>query len=136
LFRSPFGVGLLRAAARVGPLALGPAFNDAYGETAPTAVLDRFVADARRAGHRRRWIEEGRRLVPDRIELPPPDCPTLLLHGTADASVPIEVARASAAERKDLHLVEVAGAGHWPFATHTKETVDALVAFFRSLDDR
>ena len=80
---------------------------------------------------RRRWLEDGRVLQPDTMRLPPAQVPTRLLHGVADRSVPVAVARDLAARRPDTRLVELEGAGHWPFRTATRATLDTLVLLAR-----
>ena len=57
--------------------------------------------------------------------------PTLLIHGTADKTVPIDAtARAVASAVPHAQLVEYDGEAHGVFATRTERLVDDLVAFF------
>jgi pimeloyl-ACP methyl ester carboxylesterase len=52
--------------------------------------------------------------------------PTLILHGTADAIVPIDESRTLAALLPDADLVEFEGAGHVPTMTRPDEVVAAI----------
>lgn len=56
--------------------------------------------------------------------------PTLLVHGTADAIVPIEVSRALVERLPDATLVELDGVGHVPTMTRPDEVVAAILARF------
>jgi pimeloyl-ACP methyl ester carboxylesterase len=58
---------------------------------------------------------------------------TLIIHGTADAIVPIDVSRALAAVIPDVELLELEGSGHVPTMTRSREVVDAIVSRFASL---
>jgi pimeloyl-ACP methyl ester carboxylesterase len=54
-----------------------------------------------------------------RAELPPFDVPTLIIHGDADASAPIEITgRKTAALLPDAALIELPGVGHGLYVTH------------------
>jgi pimeloyl-ACP methyl ester carboxylesterase len=68
------------------------------------------------------WRDEG---VPDvdprRIEIP-----TLILHGKADAIVPIEVSRELAELIPNAELLELEGSGHVPTMTRPDEVVAAI----------
>jgi pimeloyl-ACP methyl ester carboxylesterase len=56
--------------------------------------------------------------------------PTLILHGTADAIVPIEGSRQLAELLPDAELVEFEGSGHVPTMTRPTEVVDAILRRF------
>ncbi|HEX8444928.1 MAG TPA: alpha/beta hydrolase [Allosphingosinicella sp.] len=59
--------------------------------------------------------------------------PTLVIHGTADATVPIDAsARAAAAGIKGARLIEYDGAPHGLFATHKDRLTQDLLEFLRS----
>ena len=59
--------------------------------------------------------------------------PTLIVHGDADALIPIEVsARRAAPMIEDCTLVVYEHASHWPFVTHRERLNEQLVAFARS----
>jgi non-heme chloroperoxidase len=60
--------------------------------------------------------------------------PTLIIHGTADKTVPIEItARAAAAGIPNAKLIEYEGAAHGIFATAEKDRVtNDILAFLRS----
>ena len=59
--------------------------------------------------------------------------PTLILHGTADKTVPIDAtARVAAGVLSDTHVIEYAGAPHGLFATHKDQMSADLLAFLRS----
>ena len=72
------------------------------------------------------WGEDD---VPDvdarRISLP-----TLIVHGTEDAIVPIELSRALVELLPDAVLVELEGVGHVPTMTRPSDVVDVLVRRF------
>jgi len=66
-----------------------------------------------------------------RPDLPAFTVPTLVIHGTADKTVPIDAtARAVASAVPHAQLVEYDGEAHGIFATRTERLVDDLVAFF------
>lgn len=59
--------------------------------------------------------------------------PTLVIHGTADKTVPIDAtAREVARQVPGARLIEYDGAPHGVFATHTQRLADDLVAFLKS----
>ena len=59
--------------------------------------------------------------------------PTLIIHGTSDATVPIDPsARAAAAGIKGAQLIEYDGAPHGLFATHKERLTQDLLGFLRS----
>ena len=59
------------------------------------------------------------------------DVPTLVLHGTADKTVPINASgRAAAAGIKNSLLIEYDGAPHGLFATHKERFTKDLLTFF------
>jgi pimeloyl-ACP methyl ester carboxylesterase len=59
--------------------------------------------------------------------------PTLIIHGTSDATVPIDAsARAAAAGIKGAQLIEYDGAPHGLFATHKDRLTADLLGFLRS----
>jgi non-heme chloroperoxidase len=60
------------------------------------------------------------------------EVPTLVLHGTADKTVPIDpTGRAAAKAIKHAKLIEYDGAPHGLFATHKTRLTDDLLAFLR-----
>lgn len=52
--------------------------------------------------------------------------PTLVIHGTADAIIPVEAGRAAAARIPGAELVELDGVGHVPPLTRPSETAAAI----------
>ena len=65
-----------------------------------------------------------------RGDLPALNVPTLVIHGTADKTVPIEpTARMAAAQIEDVQLVEYEGAPHGLFETHRDRLIRDLMAF-------
>jgi pimeloyl-ACP methyl ester carboxylesterase len=58
--------------------------------------------------------------------------PTLIVHGTADAIVPIDVSRALAGRLPDVELLELDGIGHVPTMTRPDEVVAAIRRRFGS----
>lgn len=56
------------------------------------------------------------------------DCPALVVWGVDDPYLPLEFARAYAAALPDAELLEIAGAGHWPW-TDQPRTIDRVVTF-------
>ncbi|MGZ6588443.1 MAG: alpha/beta fold hydrolase [Solirubrobacteraceae bacterium] len=59
--------------------------------------------------------------------------PTLIVHGDADALVPIEVSGRRAAQMiRDCTLIVYENASHWPFVTHRERLHDQLTAFARA----
>lgn len=58
--------------------------------------------------------------------------PTLIIHGTADKTVPIDATgRAAAKAIPGAHLIEYDGAPHGLFATHKERLTNDLLAFIR-----
>ncbi|TWU06328.1 alpha/beta fold hydrolase [Stieleria varia] len=65
-----------------------------------------------------------------RLDLPAVTVPTLIVHGTADATVPIDAsARPAAAALSAVELKEYEGAPHGLFATHRDQLTRDLLAF-------
>ena len=65
-----------------------------------------------------------------RRDLPAFTVPTLIIHGTADKTVPIDpTARMAAAQIEDVQLVEYDGAPHGLFETHRDRLIRDLMAF-------
>jgi len=59
-------------------------------------------------------------------------CPTLIIHGTADATVPIAASgRAAAAGIANSQLIEYTGGPHGLLATHKERLIDDLLSFLR-----
>lgn len=58
-------------------------------------------------------------------------CPVLLLSGTGDETMPIEVARLSPGVFKDAKMVEFEGYAHSMVFTHGPEMVEAMFAFLK-----
>ena len=56
--------------------------------------------------------------------------PTLILHGEADAIVPVAEARRLAASLPNATLIVISGAGHVPTLTHPDEVVREITQFF------
>jgi pimeloyl-ACP methyl ester carboxylesterase len=54
------------------------------------------------------------------------EIPTLILHGTADSIVPVELSRRLAEQMPDVELVELDGVGHVPTMTRPDEVVAAI----------
>ena len=68
-----------------------------------------------------------------RSDLPAFTVPTLIIHGTADKTVPIEpTARMAAAQIEDVQLVEYDGAPHGLFETHRDRLIRDLMAFLNN----
>ena len=68
-----------------------------------------------------------------RPDLPSINVPVLIIHGTADQTVPIDPsARAAAAGIKGARLIEYDGAPHGLFATHKDRLTADLLEFLRS----
>jgi pimeloyl-ACP methyl ester carboxylesterase len=72
------------------------------------------------------WGDDG---VPD-VDAREIGIPTLIVHGTADAIVPIDVSRTLAALLPDAELLELEGSGHVPTMTRPDEVVEAIVRRF------
>jgi pimeloyl-ACP methyl ester carboxylesterase len=72
------------------------------------------------------WGDEA---VPD-VDPAQIHVPTLILHGTADAIVPIEESRRLAERLPDAELVEFEGSGHVPPMTRPDEVVEAILRRF------
>ena len=55
------------------------------------------------------------------------DLPIVLVHGMADALIPIERARSVKAAVPAAHLTEIPDAGHMPMMEAPQKTADALM---------
>ena len=67
-----------------------------------------------------------------RRDLPSFQLPTLIVHGTADKTVPIDAtAREAAKAIRGAKLIEYDGAPHGLFATHKQQLAHDLIAFLR-----
>lgn len=72
-----------------------------------------------------------------RPDLPSFTVPTLVIHGTADATVPIDATgRAVARTLPHAQLIEYDGAAHGVFASHTQRLINDLLAFLGGMDLR
>lgn len=68
-----------------------------------------------------------------RPDLPAFTVPTLLIHGTADKTVPIDItARVAVKGIANATLLEYDGAPHGVFATHKERMISDLLAFLKS----
>jgi pimeloyl-ACP methyl ester carboxylesterase len=139
---------VLCSPARTGRSEGGSRFADACRSDYPAAV-DQFVSACfpePHSDHVKRWgtnillraePEQAARIiemwrdeaVPD-LDPRQIDVPTLILHGTADAVVPIEASRQLAQLVPDAELVEFEGSGHAPTMTRPDEVVDAILRRF------
>jgi pimeloyl-ACP methyl ester carboxylesterase len=144
--RSPqrFDGLVLSAPTRTGRNEGSSAFADACRADYPAAV-DQFVSACfpePDSNHVKRWgrnillraepeqaariIEMWRdKAVPD-VDPSQIDIPTLILHGTADAIVPIEASRQLAGLLPNAELLEFEGSGHVPTMTRPDEVVAAI----------
>jgi pimeloyl-ACP methyl ester carboxylesterase len=99
-------------------------------------------------GHLRRWGTDMLRrtngesaarlfecyLAPEQKPVPLTEIsvPTLVIHGTADRIVPVEVGKAMAAAIPGAELVLLDGVGHVPTVTHPYDVVRAITKWFGS----
>lgn len=65
--------------------------------------------------------------------LPTLEIPVLLVHGTGDPT-PIEMVRELESTLPDARLIEIEGAGHFPFIERPAELFSAVDAFVREID--
>lgn len=130
---TPEATGALVAGARVNYPATARAFVDACVPEPDSehirrwgrAILARSEAEAAA-----RLFETAWGVRPDLSRV---RCPTLLLHGEADAIVPLAAARALAAALPDATLHVLPGAGHVPTMTRTTEVVEHIEAWLARL---
>jgi non-heme chloroperoxidase len=113
-------------------------FKDFYGvgmfdKAVSDEVLDRSCQISMMAGLKPTLACAGAFSSTDfRPDLAAFKVPTLIIHGTADKTVPIEAsARAAAAGIKQSTLIEYDGAPHGLFATHKDRLTKDLLAFLR-----
>ena len=139
---------VLSAPARTGRSTGGTAFADACRSDYPAAV-DQFVSACfpePDIDHLKRWAknvllraepEQAARIiemwrdetVPD-VDPRQIDVPTLILHGTADVIVPIQVSRELVELLPNAELLELEGSGHVPTMTRPTDVVDAILRQF------
>jgi 3-oxoadipate enol-lactonase len=139
---------VLSAPARTGRSERTGEFADACRSDYPAAV-DWFVGACfpePGSGHVRRWArnillraepEQAARMIEMWGDESVPDIdprhihvPTLILHGTADAIVPIESSRALVKLLPDAELLEFEGGGHVPTMTRPDDVVAAILGRF------
>ena len=139
---------VLSAPARTGRSTGGTAFADACRSDYPAAV-DQFVTACfpePDIDHVKRWAknillraepEQAARIiemwrdetVPD-VDARQIDVPTLILHGTADVIVPIQVSRELVELLPNAELLEFEGSGHVPTMTRPTDVVNAILRQF------
>ncbi len=129
LFRTPFGKLIIRILRALGPSAFRGPLNEAYGTRAPDHVVQAFWTSLGRPGAVSQWLREGVCWDPLEIPLAEVHQPCLILHGDSDTRVPYSVAQHLAAGLLQAKLIEIPGAGHWPFATHTGLVRDHIIRF-------
>lgn len=69
-----------------------------------------------------------------RSQLPQITVPTLVIHGDADAAIPLAAAEAMAAALPNARLQVIAGAGHAANLTHAEQVTPLIEQFLASLD--
>lgn len=139
---------VLSAAAPTGRRDEGSAFSDLCRSDYPTAVagfVERCFPEPE-SDHFKRWArnvllraepDQAARIIEmwrdDDVAVVDPrriDTRTLILHGTADAIVPIDVSRRLAELIPDVELVEFESTGHVPTMTRPDEVVAAILHRF------
>lgn len=98
----------------------------------PAALVDRVWATWPRGSRREPILRLYRSADPDRLaaageRLGELECPALVLWGTGDPYLPLRFGRAYA-QRLAAELVELEGAGHWPWLDRP-EAVDRVTSF-------
>jgi pimeloyl-ACP methyl ester carboxylesterase len=139
---------VLSAPARTGRSEGGTAFADLCRSDYPSAVAGFVEACFPEAEveHVKRWARnillraepaQAARMIemwrePDVPDVDPRriDIPALIVHGTADAIVPIEAGRELAELLPDAELFELVGSGHVPTMTRPDEVVGAILRRF------
>ena len=129
LYHTPIGKLILRILVRLGPTAFRGPLNAAYGSPAPHTVVEDFWKAISRPGALSHWFREASCWNPRDPSIEDVQQPCLILHGDADTRVPLSVARDLAGTLEHSTLVEIPGAGHWPFATHTHLVEDHMRQF-------
>jgi non-heme chloroperoxidase len=116
-------------------LADGPFFgNNREGADVPQGTRDAFWLQSMASGHRNAYESIAAFSATDlRPDLDKFDVPTLVIHGTDDQVVPIDVGGRRSAERiRDAQLVEYEGAPHGMTDTHRDRLNEDLLAFARA----
>jgi pimeloyl-ACP methyl ester carboxylesterase len=139
---------VLSAPVRTGRSEGGTAFADLCRSDYPSAVAGFVEACFPEAEveHVKRWARnillraepaQAARMIemwrePDVPDVDPRriDIPALIVHGTADAIVPIEAGRELAELLPDAELFELVGSGHVPTMTRPDEVVGAILRRF------
>lgn len=114
-------------------------FRDFYGITALSSPVSQEVLDWSCAVSMQASLKatlgcaQAFATTDFRADLPSFTCPTLIIHGTADKTVPIDTsARKAATVIKGATLVEYDGAPHGLFASHKKRLIEDVVGFLKS----
>jgi non-heme chloroperoxidase len=111
----------------------GGFFKDFYGGKASDEVLEWSRKMAMEAGFKATLdCATGFATTDFRPDLPAFSVPTLIIHGTADKTVPIEPSARSAAKKiAGARLIEYDGAPHGLFVTDKERLHEDLIAFLR-----
>jgi non-heme chloroperoxidase len=113
-------------------LADGPFFGgNRAGQNPSRGIRDTFWLQGMQSGHRNAYECIAAFSATDfRADLDAIDVPTLVIHGTDDQVVPIDVGgRASAARIRGARLIEYEGAPHGITDTHRDRLNADLLAF-------
>ena len=97
--------------------------------------MDAMLATLAKGDSVNTWLREGNAVSEDARLLQPESirAPTLVIHGEADAIVPVAVAKQVAQVIDDARLETVADVGHALPMTHANEVAAAIDAFLRAL---
>ena len=102
------------------------------------AMTTKFTSDARLQEVAKQVMEQQQpaayigalKAMAERVDSSPLlsslDFPVVLVHGDADALIPIDRAREVKAAVPGAHLVEISGAGHMPMMEAPQKTAEAL----------
>ena len=102
------------------------------------AMTTKFTSDARLQDVAKQVMEQQQpaayigalKAMAERVDSSPLlsslDFPVVLVHGDADALIPIDRAREVKAAVQGAHLVEISGAGHMPMMEAPQKTAEAL----------
>jgi pimeloyl-ACP methyl ester carboxylesterase len=108
--------------------------TDAYGRPAEPAEVDLYTAPLLREDMARAYVAYARGTGTVDLPIEQIATETLMIWGSADATIPAEHADVLEGRLPSVRRVDIEGAAHLPMETHLEETADAIVGWLGSID--
>ena len=129
LYHSGLGSALVKMLGRMGQGYLRRQLEVAVGAPVGDQLFAAFLSGLAQPDTVNTWMKEGAQWAPGETEVSAVQQPSLVIHGDRDRRVDHSVGRDLAARLVDASFVSIAGAGHWPFVTHTDEVLARMRDF-------